>query len=264
MKKVFLLFITVLLIHTLLIPAFAEDPITIQVGTMGTYSPFSYYDENDNITGYDIEVLKLVEETDPSLHFEFTSGAWESLYPGLDSGIYDVLANQIVASDARREKYAFSEYAYFTSISQLIVGGDRDDINSLEDLEGLTVGLTVGDTWFNSNIEDYNAEHGDVIKIEYYQDDITVILQDIVNGRIDATVNDLAVAVSKAAIQGLNVKPVGERLKAAPVNLAFRQDDDSIAIRDRIDAVLAQLLESGALAQLSIDWFGADYTNPEA
>ena len=236
-----------------------QEVTTIQVGTMGTYSPFTYYDENNYLTGYDIEVVRKVEEVDPSLHFEFTSGDWESLYPGLDADKYQMLANQIAASDEKREKYYFTENSYHTAVSQLIVSGDNTDINSLDDLVGKTVGLTVGDGFFNSPIEEYNAEHGDVINIVYYQEDITVIMQDIINGRIDATVNDPAVAISKAEIQGLNVKVAGEPLDQTPVYFVFKQDEASAEIRDKIDAALTQLIESGELSELSIEWFGADY-----
>lgn len=232
---------------------------TVQVGTMGTYSPFSYYDEKNNITGYDIEVVKLIEKTDPSLHFEFTSGAWESLFPGLDSDKFQMLANQISGTDKRREKYYLTQNSYHTAVNQIIVKGDRNDIKSFEDLKGKTIGLTVGDA-HNEVAEKWNKENGNVLKLQYYNEDVTTILQDIVNGRIDATLNDPAVAVSKAKIQGLDVKPVGEHLQETPVFFIFKQDKVGGEIRDKIDTVLKKLIDSGELSKLSIKWFGSDYT----
>lgn len=231
---------------------------TIQVGTMGTYSPFSYYDDNNKLTGYDIEVVRKVEEADPTLHFEFTSGAWESLFPGLDSDKYQMLANELAASDERQEKYYLTKYSYNQSVSQVIVSGSNNDINSLSDLEGKNVGLTVGD-FFNTYVEDYNAEHNDAINIIYYQDDVTTILQDIANGKIDATVNDPAVAISKAKIQGIDVKPVGDPLDSTPVYFVFKKDEAGEQLRDRVDAALKKLIDDGELSQLSIQWFGTDY-----
>lgn len=232
---------------------------TVQVGTMGTYSPFSYYDDDNNITGYDIEVLKLIEKKDPSIHFEFTSGAWESLFPGLDADKYQMLANQISGTDERREKYYLTETSYHTAVNQIIVKGDRDDISSFEDLIGKTIGLTVGDA-HNAVAEKWNEEHGNVLTIQYYNEDVTTILQDIVNGRIDATLNDPAVAVSKAKLQGLDVKAVGEPLEQTPVYFIFKKDDAGKKLRDKIDAALKELIDSGELSDLSVEWFGADYT----
>ena len=240
-----------------------EEVPTILVGTMGTYSPFSYYDDNDVITGYDIEVVRLLEETDPSLHFEFQSGAWESLFPGLDSGKYQMLANQIVSNPERVEKYYLSENPYFVSTQQLIVRSDNNTVTTFEDLvaSGGAIGLTVGDG-NNAKAEEWNETHDadNQLNIVYYNDDITTILQDIDNGRIVATINDPAVAVSKAEIQGLSVKPTGSPLNQSPVYFIFSQDEAGKELRDRVDAALKELMDNGKLSALSVEWFGEDYT----
>lgn len=239
-----------------------EEVTTIQVGTMGTYSPFSYYDENDKLTGYDIEVVRKIEEIDPSLHFEFTSGPWDTLFVGLDSDKFQMLANQIASTEERREKYYLTENGYHTAVNQLIVKKGRTDIQSFKDLAGKKVGLTVGDN-HNVDVEEWNKQNGNVIELVYYEEDITTILQEIVNGKIDATLNDPAVAVSKAKIQGLEVEPVGERLSEKPVFFIFKQTDEDKKVQEKVDAALSQLIESGELSKLSIEWFGADYTPQE-
>lgn len=236
-----------------------DEVITVSVGTMGTYSPFSYVDENDYLTGYDIEVLRKVEEVDPSLHFEFTTGPWESLFVGLDSDKFQMLANQISGTDERREKYYLTENPYHTAVNQLIVKKGRTDINGFEDLVGKKIGLTVGDA-HNIEAEKWNEENGNSLTLVYYEEDITTLLQEIVNGKIDATLNDPAVAISKAEIQGLDVEPVGERLSETPVFFIFKQDELGKTLQEKIDAALGQLIESGELSTLSTEWFEADYT----
>lgn len=240
-----------------------KETINVLVGTMGTYSPFSYYDDNDNLTGYDIEVVRKIEEVDPSLHFEFESGAWESLFPGLDSGKFQMLANQIASTEERRAKYYLTDNTYFVATNQLVVRSDNDTITSFEDLveTGGVLGLTVGDN-HNEEAEIWNEEHDadHQLNIQYYNEDVTTILQDIDNGRIAATLNDPAVAVSKAEIQGLAVKPVGNPVDQVPVHFVFFQDENGKEIKDRVDAALAQLKESGELSSLSTEWFDADYT----
>ena len=240
-----------------------KETINVLVGTMGTYSPFSYYDENDYLTGFDIEVVRKIEEVDPSLHFEFESGAWESLFPGLDSGKFQMLANEIASTEERRAKYYLTENTYFVATNQLVVKGDNDTITSFEDLVATkgVLGLTVGDN-HNEEAELWNEEHDadNQIIIQYYNEDVTTILQDIDNGRIAATLNDPAVAVSKAEIQGLDVKPVGNPVDQVPVHFVFAQDETGKEIHARVDAALAKLKESGELSALSIEWFDADYT----
>ncbi|MCR4787378.1 MAG: transporter substrate-binding domain-containing protein [Lachnospiraceae bacterium] len=240
----------------------AAETITVQVGTMGTYSPFSFQDEAGNLTGYDIEVVRKIEEIDPSLHFEFTSGPWDSLFVGLDSDKFQMLANQIAKTEQRKEKYYLTDNSYFVATNQLIVKGDNDTITSFQDLvdQGATLGLTVGDN-HNEEAELWNEEHPDAqINITYYEEDVTTILQDIENGRIAATLNDPAVAVSKAEIQGLDVKPVGAPVDQTPVFFIFQQNETGKEIQTRVDAALTKLKESGELAALSEQWFEADYT----
>ena len=55
-------------------------PKTITVATAGDVPPFAY-EENGNLTGYDIEVLKAIDEklSDYEIHFQRT--AWESIFP---------------------------------------------------------------------------------------------------------------------------------------------------------------------------------------
>ncbi len=231
----------------------------IKVGTMGTYEPFTYVDANNKLTGYDIEVLRLIEQTDPSLKFEFVTGPWDSLFPGLDADKFQLLANQITSNPDREAKYLLTDNTYALCVSQLIVKKGRTDIKSLNDLKGKKIGTTVGDS-FTRVLEDWNNKNGKILNIVYYEEDITTLLQDVVNGRIDATLNDPIMAVAKAKAQNLEVEPVGERVSADPTHFIIKKDVVGEGIKKKVDAALLKLKEDGSLSKLSIEWFGADYS----
>ncbi len=231
----------------------------INVGTMGTYNPFSYTDESGNLTGYDLEVLREIEKVDSSLKFNFIAGPWDSLFVGLDADKFQMLANQITSNPDREANYYLTKNQYFTCVSQIIVKKGRTDIQSLEDLKGKTIGLTVGDS-FTRLVEDWNAAHGNILTIKYYEQDIATILEDIESGRIDATVNDPIMAKDKAKVQGLSIDVVGERIAADPTYFIFKKDEKGAELRDRVDAALTKLIESGRLSELSKEWFDEDYT----
>lgn len=262
--------VVVLLILALaagLIACGAEDPAdgqdnkaqVITVGTMGTYNPFSYTLEDGTITGYDIEVLREIEKVDDSLKFEFVAGPWDTLFVGLDADKFQMLANQITSNPDRVDKYYLTENSYFTCVAQIIVKKGRTDIQSLKDLQGKTIGLTVGDS-FTRIVEDWNADNGNILTIKYYEQDVVTVLQDIEAGRIDATVNDPIMAKDKAAVQGLEIDVVGERLAADPTYFIFKQDAEGEELRNKIDGALTKLIDSGKLSEMSVDWFGVDYT----
>lgn len=239
--------------------ASVPETTTVNVGTMGTYEPFSYVDEGGKLTGYDIEVLHLIEKADPSLKFEFAPGPWDSLFPALDADKTQLLANQITSNSDRVAKYLLTDNSYALCVSQLIVKKGRTDIQSLNDLKGKKIGTTVGDS-FTRVLEDWNKANGSILDIVYYEEDVTTILQDIASGRIDATLNDPIMATAKAEAQGLDVEPVGERIQADPTYFILKKDDTGAELKTRIDAALTKIKEDGSLSQLSIDWFGVDYS----
>lgn len=231
----------------------------INVGTMGTYNPFSFEDESGKLTGYDLEVLREIEKRDDSLKFNFVAGPWDSLFVGLDADKFQLLANQITSNPDRVARYYLTDNSYFTCVAQIIVEESRTDIQSLEDLKGKSIGLTVGDS-FTRLIEDWNAANGNILTIKYYEQDISTILQDVANGRIDATVNDPIMANDKAKTQGLKISVVGERLAADPVYFIMKKDEDGFALKNKLDAILEELIDDGTLSKLSVEWFGTDYT----
>jgi L-cystine transport system substrate-binding protein len=236
-----------------------EESGLIKVGTMGTYEPFSFVDSGGRITGYDIEVLRLIETVDPGLKFEFIPGPWDSLFPALDSDRDQLLANQIARTPERIQKYYLTENTYHNAVSQLIARKGRTDITTLESLRGKKIGTTVGDN-YTRYLEEWNAGNGNILDIVYYEEDVTTVLQDIVNGRIDATLNDAVMAVAKAKAQGLDIEPVGPYVENNPSYFIAKKDGAGKELIDRLDAALAKLKEDGRLSRLSVEWFGTDYT----
>ncbi len=63
------------------------------MGTVGTTKPFSYRDENGELTGFDIELARAIFDGSDQyeLTFETTDGSGQ--FPGLDSGRFDLLGN---------------------------------------------------------------------------------------------------------------------------------------------------------------------------
>lgn len=240
--------------------AHANDLVdTVKVGTMGTYNPFSYQDSNGRLTGYDLEVLREIAQRDPSLKFEFIASPWDTLFPGLDADKFQLLANQIVTNPDREKRYHLTDNSYFTCVSQIIVKDGRNDIKSLFDLKGKKIGLTVGDS-HTRVVEDWNAAHDNILKITYYEGDITMVLQDLVSGRIDATINDPIMAQDKAKTQGFKIGIVGERLAADPTRFILQKNANGLRIKQKIDRALQSMTEDGTLSKMSVAQFGQDYT----
>ena len=58
---------------------------TIIVGLEGDWAPWSYVDENDELTGYDVEVAKAIANK-LGVEIQIVPGEWDGLFAGMDAG----------------------------------------------------------------------------------------------------------------------------------------------------------------------------------
>ena len=67
---------------------------SITVAMEGTWAPWTYHDENDELVGYDVEVAKLIAN-ELGVDVNFVEGEWDGLLAGLDDGRYDIMVNGV-------------------------------------------------------------------------------------------------------------------------------------------------------------------------
>jgi len=231
----------------------------VTVGTEGVYAPFTFLDEKGVITGYDVEVVREIARRE-NLEVKFVPTPWDSMFLALDARKFDLVANEISKNPQRAQKYNFSE-DYLVSGAQIIVRGDRPGTfsNGYADLKGLKVGTGVGSN-YTKHLEDFNQKNGNQISLKYYDGNLTTVLQDIVAGRLDATVNDRLTVGYNAKKLGTNVKVVGKPLDFERTYFVFRKDAQGDALTGVFNQGLAKLKQDGTLVKLSEKWFGADFT----
>ena len=101
--------------------ASAAGTPTIVVATEGTYAPFSYHaTANGPLTGYDVDVIKAVAAK-AGLKIQFKETTWDTIFAGLEAKRFDVIANQVTITDARKAKYQFS--VPYTVDREVVVAG---------------------------------------------------------------------------------------------------------------------------------------------
>ena len=104
------------------------------VATEGTWAPWTFHDENDELVGYDIEVAQGIADY-LGVDVQFVEGEWDGLFAGLNSRRYDIVANGVEVTSERKETYDFSvPYGYIRTA--IIVQEGNDEITSFEDLDG--------------------------------------------------------------------------------------------------------------------------------
>ena len=66
---------------------------------------------------------------------KFKETQWDSMFAGLDSGRFDMIANQVGINKDREAKYKFSKpYTYSSGV--LVVNKDNKNIKSFDDVKG--------------------------------------------------------------------------------------------------------------------------------
>ena len=227
----------------------------IVIALEGTWSPWNYHDEDGTLTGYDVEVGRLIAQ-ELGVEATFVEGQWDGLFAGLDSGRYDMVINGVDVDEDRQERYDFSTpYAYNRTV--IIVRGDNTDINSFEDLDGKTTANTLAST-YATLAESYGATATGV-------DDLLQTIELLEAGRIDATLNAEVTFydyMDQHPEADLRVAAVSD--DANPIAIPFRKGEESASLREAVDQALADLSASGQLSELSQQFFGVDISQPSA
>ncbi len=227
----------------------AKENGYITFATEGTYAPYSFHDESDKLTGFDIEVAQAIADK-LGLEAKFTETQWDGIIAGLDAGKYDAIANQVSITDERKEKYLFSDpYTYVYGV--VIVNGDNTDINSFEELKGKDVALTVTSNWAEL-AESYG---GKIVSTNGFSESIQLVIQK----RADATVNDNVTFLDYKANQpDANAKVVATSDEATESAILIRKDDSDL--QEAVNSALKEIRDDGTLKSISEKYFGEDIT----
>lgn len=228
----------------------------ITVAMEGTWAPWTYHDENDNLVGYDVEVAKAIADK-LGVEVEYVEGEWDGLLEGLSSGRYDIMVNGVDITDERRESYDFST-PYAFNRTAVITAGDNEDIKTLEDLKDKTTANTISST-YAALAEQYGAKVTGV-------DDLNQTFELLLSGRIDATLNaEMTYYDYMKEHPDANAKIAVLTEDANQIGIPMKKGDETKTLREAIDKALAELAEDGTLTALSEKYFGTDISkNPSA
>jgi ABC-type amino acid transport substrate-binding protein len=182
----------------------------------------------------------------------------------MESGRFHIIASNINYNEERDKKYLFSAKPYYYSPNSIIFKEGRTDIRSIKDLHGkvVTAGLgSANTTW----LENYNAANGNPITISYSDGDVSKMLQEILNGRVDATLNSVVAFNEISKVQGVKFDSViWADVDLLPVYFLFSKNEQGGRYKALIDKALDTLIENGTLSELSKKYLGADYSTEAA
>ena len=245
----------------------AVEVKTIKAATGGGPKPYVYVGEDNQPTGYDIEVLKAAFDLLPQYDLEIEVTDFSSVFAGLQAGKYQIGVNNFSYNEERANSYLYS--LPYDKVSYVFVfNKDAEPIKSLADAAGLSFEGGAGVSVTNA-VESWNEQNPDAqINITYTEADTTVILQHIQDGATDfgiidgpmytAYVDEYGFDIGKTEIPEEETKLIADNLYAY-----YLLPQDETGLRDELDEAIKELKANGTLKTLSEKYFGGVDQSPE-
>ena len=232
----------------------ADGVIVKHIGTGSSMPPFCSLNDDGELEGYDIAVLKELDNRLEQYEFDIQYMDFSALIVSLDAGQLDMVSHQLVKSDARKEKYLFPEQYYCLSPMCLAVRSDSD-METLEDMAGkinqnpTSYEYTMCTAWNDA----HPGEEMDIIAVT----DLSTAdgYKQVANGQVDASLTYASTFESVNAELGLDLK-LTDVVMVEDTYQMFGSDEQEFC--DAVSATLQEMLDDGTLGELSNEYFGED------
>jgi polar amino acid transport system substrate-binding protein len=232
--------------------AVAADPLELLVpgqlsaATEGTYPPFSMQNEQGELDGIDVRLMREVARR-LGLEYKPIVTKFDSLLIGLEANQFDLVESPLDITDERRQRLTFSD-GWIESGARLVVPTDSP-VKLPGDISGKTIGVLAASTWGDlaaplkpSELKTYKSESDAV--------------QDLVNGNIDAIVTDGISASYNIKQNNLALRLVDTPLSTLQKAWSIKKGKPNLV--KAINKAIADIIADGAYAKLTADFIGFD------
>ena len=277
MKKRFLMFALVLV---LAIGAFAlvgcggdDDAATVstdgddtaatasvlRVGTDPTYAPMEFFDENNEITGFDIDLMRAIA-AEMGREVEFVNTGWDEVLLINTATDLDMVISSITIRPDRAESILFSD-PYFVSVQGLAVPVGSDITSPDDFVEGTKIGVqngttgdfTVSELW--STDEEFDGDPDNIgVEVKRYAGGNEAMLA-MASGEVEAVVLDSPVVEMYTQQDELNATFLGDIADAEIEKFGMGFPLASTELAAEVNAALAKVIASGKYAEIYAKWF---------
>jgi len=240
----------------------AQEKQVVIFGTSGQTKPMDYFNDKNELTGFEIDVLKEIESRSDTITFQFETAEFASLFAGLDSKKFDLVVNNLGESGDRRKKYLFSLYPYIVTHNVLITKTDQPDNLTVADLKGKSIAVVPASPQ-SQFLEAWNKENpDDAVTIQYVDSDPSQIIRDVYSGKFDATIYATTYVHDVEQTFGIQLKQHTieneDQIRQPGSYFIFRKYE--LTLRNEMDEILAEMREDGTLTKISMKYLGQDDT----
>lgn len=228
----------------------SNDGKTLNVITHANWNPFEYMDKGQ-IVGFDIELMQAVAK-EAGYTANIKDVGWEAIFQQIQGKSADAAISGITATDERKQTFAFS-LPYFVSKEAILVPEDSD-ITSIKDIQdkGKTVSVQNGST-AQVALEKILGKNDPNIK------KTTISDQMLLGGQVDAMAGDeTSILKIMQAHPDKKLKIVYDDQAFQPEYFSIMYPKDSKEVKEKLDAALKKVIDSGKYAEIYKKWFKKD------
>jgi polar amino acid transport system substrate-binding protein len=218
---------------------------TIIVAVENAYPPFNQIDATTNKgVGWDYDTVAEICKRINCVP-EFKQAAWDGIFPAMQAGEFDMLADGVTITDERKKIVDFS-MPYVTVGQVLLVRADETaTVDELKADANRPVGTQLGTTNEIVAKENFPAD-----RIKSFEDFGAATLA-LMSGDVDAVVID---TVSATGFMNQNVgkmKVIGQLTSDEQLGFVFPPGSE---LREAVDAALQSMIDDGTLKQINTTW----------
>lgn len=216
----------------------------IIVGTDASFPPFESFTDDNQFTGFDIDLMHAVAEAE-NLSVEFKHVSFDALIPNLLNGQIDAIISGMTITEERQRRLMFSE-PYFESGLCIVVQADNHDITNTSHLRKKFVGVQQG------TYAAWKAE--DIPGTMSYFPDLNQALFALKHGNVHAVFCDFNSGSNMIKNDFPDLKITGEIIEPEQLGIAVNNQQ----LLEKINHGLQTIKENGVYDQIYEKWFGVN------
>ena len=261
MKKIVALLLSLLMIVSLTacsggkVPSGVEDGV-LTIAMECAYAPYNWTqaddsngavpikDSNEYVNGYDIMIAKKICEAN-GWQLEVIRTDWDSLVPGVQSGIYDaVIAGQSM-TDKRMKQVDFAgPYFYASIVCVAKKDGPYASATGLSDLAGGKCTAQIATIWYDSMLPQIEGA-----QIQTAAETAPAMLMALETDTVDFICTDMPTALGAVAaypdmtILDFSDSDDGFEVDEGEINIGISMKKGNTILKEAIDEVLSGMTE---------------------
>lgn len=227
--------------------AMAELP-AVNVATDPSFVPFEMMDpETGEMVGFDMDIINAIAEH-AGFEVNLTTMEFSGIIPAVQTGSQEVAIAGITITDERAQIVDFTD-PYYDSGLQIIVRADNEEVSSLEDLQGLTIGTKIGSTSYDF----LQQELGEDANITPYPGSADMYMA-LLGRNVDAVLYDAPNVAYFSQTRGEGrTKVVGPLYEGQQYGIVFHKGSEWV---EPANEALAAMREDGTYDEIYAKWFG--------